>query len=404
MPVAVYVLGMAIFSMGTTEMMLSGLLPSLTAHLSISLPTAGLLISGFAIGVAIGGPLLTSLLVRLEPKLVLLMLLGLFVLGQSLGAVAPTYSVLMVSRVIAAAAMGAFFGRAASVVVGLAGSQRRGRALAVLVGGLTVSSVIGLPIATLVGQHFGWRASFWMVSVLAVLSFVGVLAWVPRQERGPQVSLRSGLSIFRSGRLWATLAANALALAAFLGTFSYITPLLTDVTGFSLSTVPILQVLYGVGCIAGIAVGGRFADRRPDLSLFVALACSVAVLAFFALVVHHQIATVVAFLAFGFVAFGSNPAMTSRAMAQAADSPLAASANASAFNVGVAAGPWLGGLAIGAGYGLVAPIWIGVALAAASLVLNVVSLAVTRRTSRVPAKPAAPDPERVVVTTGRIEE
>jgi predicted MFS family arabinose efflux permease len=210
--------------------------------------------------------------------------------------------------------------------------------------------------------------------------------------------------IFRSGRLWAILGANALALAAFLGTFSYITPLLTDVTGFSPSVVPILQVLYGVGCIAGIAVGGRFADRRPDLSLFVALACSVVVLAVFALVVHNQIATVVAFLAFGFVAFGTNPSMTSRAMAQAADSPLAASANTSAFNVGIAAGPWLGGLAIGAGYGLVAPIWIGVALAAASLVVNYAGFVVIRRTNRVPARSAAPDPEPFAVTTGRIEK
>ncbi|WP_163572865.1 MFS transporter, partial [Fodinicola feengrottensis] len=248
-------------------------------------------------------------------------------------------------------------------MVGLAGGHRRARALAVLVGGLTVSSVIGLPAATLVAQHLGWRASFWMVSIFGLLSLIGVATLVPAQRTGAGFDVRGGLRVFRSGRLWATLAANALALAAFLGIFSYISPLLTDVAGFSPAAVPFLQFLYGFGCIAGIAVGGKFADRRPHASLYLSLVVSVVVLAGFALALHSQVATVILFLAFGFVAFGANPAMTSRAMTLAGDSPLGASANTSAFNIGIAIGPWLGGLAIDAGYGFVAPVWIGVALA-----------------------------------------
>ncbi|GAA1681443.1 MFS transporter [Fodinicola feengrottensis] len=382
MPFAVYVLGMAIFSMGTTEMMLSGLLPLLSADLSVSIPTAALLVSGFALGMAIGGPLLTVFFARLEPKRILIILLALFVVGQSIGAVAPTYAVLMVSRVIAAMAMGTFFGVAASVVVGLAGGHRRARALAVLVGGLTVSSVIGLPAATLVAQHLGWRASFWMVSIFGLLSLIGVATLVPAQRTGAGFDVRGGLRVFRSGRLWATLAANALALAAFLGIFSYISPLLTDVAGFSPAAVPFLQFLYGFGCIAGIAVGGKFADRRPHASLYLSLVVSVVVLAGFALALHSQVATVILFLAFGFVAFGANPAMTSRAMTLAGDSPLGASANTSAFNIGIAIGPWLGGLAIDAGYGFVAPVWIGVALAAASLIVALFAGRAARRPSR----------------------
>lgn len=382
MPFAVYVLGMAIFSMGTTEMMLSGLLPLLSTDLAVSIPTVALLVSGFALGMAIGGPILTVFFARLEAKKALLILLVLFVVGQSIGAVAPTYAVLMVSRVIAAMAMGAFFGVAASVVVGLAGAHRRARALSVLVGGLTVSSVIGLPAATLVAQHFGWRASFWMVSILGVLSLIGVLTLVPAQPIGAGFDVRGGLRIFRSGRLWATLGANALALAAFLGIFSYISPLLTEVAGFSPAAVPLLQFLYGVGCIAGIAVGGRFADRRPNASLYVSLIVSVIVLTGFALALHNQVATVILFLAFGFVAFGANPPMTSRAMTLAGDSPLGASANTSAFNIGIAIGPWAGGLAIDAGYGFVAPIWIGVALAAVSLLVALLAGRAERHPTR----------------------
>jgi DHA1 family inner membrane transport protein len=373
---------MAIFSMGTTEMMLSGLLPLLSADLAVSIPTVALLVSGFALGMAIGGPLLTILFARLEPKKALLILLVIFVVGQSLGAVAPTYAVLMLSRVVAAMAMGAFFGVAASVVVGLAGAQRRARALSVLVGGLTVSNVIGLPAATLVAQHLGWRASFWMVSIFGILSLIGVLTLVPAQPAGAGFDVRGGLRIFRNGRLWATLAANALALAAILGVFSYISPLLTDVAGFPAAAVPLLQFLYGIGCIAGIAVGGRFADRRPNASLYVFLTASAIVLTGFGLVIHQPVATVVLFLALGFVSFAANPPMTSRAMTLAGDSPLGASANTSAFNIGIATGPWLGGLAIDAGYGFGSTIWIGVVLALASLLVAVLAGSTRRRPSR----------------------
>lgn len=373
MPFAVYVLGMAIFSMGTTEMMLSGLLPLMSQDLAVSIPAVGLLVSGFALGMMLGGPVLTVLSLRIEPKRALLALLALFVAGQTLGAVAPGYGVLMVSRVVAAMAMGAFFGVAAAVVVGLAGAEKRARGLSVLVGGLTISTVLGLPAATVVGEHFGWRTSFWMVSAFGALSWVAVALWVPARPSTGDIRVRDGLRIFRRGRLWLTLVANALALAAFLGVFSYVSPLFTEVTGFPSSAIPVLQFLYGLGCIAGIAVGGRIADRRPAGSLYVMVVASIVVLAGFALVIHNQVATVILFLAFGFVAFATNPPMTARAMALAGDSPLGASANTSAFNAGIALGPWLGGLAIGGGYGFVAPLWIGVALAIASLVVAVLA-------------------------------
>ncbi|WP_163510251.1 MFS transporter [Fodinicola acaciae] len=373
MPFAVYVLGMAIFSMGTTEMMLSGLLPLLSQDLAVSIPAVGLLVSGFALGMMFGGPVLTVLSLRIAPKRALLGLLALFVAGQTLGAIAPGYAVLMVSRVVAAMAMGAFFGVAASVVVGLAGVEKRARALSVLVGGLTIATVIGVPAATVVGERFGWRTSFWMVSVFAALSWIAVAVWVPSRSTSGAVGVIDGLRVFRRGRLWLTLTSNALALAAFLGIFSYISPIFTEVTGFSPAAIPVLQFLYGLGCIAGIALGGRIADRRPDVSLYAMMAASIVVLTGFALVIHNQIATVVVFLAFGFVAFATNPPMTARAMALAGDSPLGASANTSAFNAGIALGPWLGGLAIGGGYGFVAPAWIGVALAIASLAVAVVA-------------------------------
>jgi DHA1 family inner membrane transport protein len=400
MPVAVYVLGLTVFCIGTTEFMISGLLPELARDLSVSVPAVGLLISGYALGVVIGGPVLTVATLRINRKTSLIGLLLLFVLGQTMGALAPGYGVLMAGRVIAALAQGAFFGIGSVVAVDLAGPERRGRALAIMFAGLTVANVFGVPAGTFLSQHAGWRASFWAVDALAVLALLGVLFLVPRRQGGPYAGVRAEFSAFRNPRVWVALATSMLTQAAIFCCFSYLSKLFTDISGFSESAVPLLLTLFGVGCFAGTVVGGRFADRYPLPNLYIGIAAMALVLGLLTTMSHNRVATVVTILAFGVTAFSINPALQAQVMREAGTAPtLATTTNTSAFNVGNTIGPWVGGSVISAGLGYTAPVWAAALLALAGLGAAVVSGVLQRRgDSAVPSSPpvaVAPTPSKV---------
>ncbi|MET8472786.1 Cmx/CmrA family chloramphenicol efflux MFS transporter [Streptomyces sp. NPDC006422] len=380
MPIAVYVLGLTVFCIGTTEFMISGLLPDLAQDLSVSIPTAGLLISGYALGVVVGGPALTVATLRINRKTSLVGLLLLFVAGQTMGALAPGYGVLMTGRVIAALAQGAFFGIGSVVAVDLAGPHRRGRALAIMFAGLTVANVFGVPAGTFLGQHAGWRASFWAVDALAVLALLGVTLLVPHRPNGPHTGIRSELAAFRNPRVWVALATSMLTQAAIFCCFSYLSPLFTDVSGFSEQAVPLLLVLFGLGCFAGSIVGGKFADRHLLPNLYVGIGAMALVLALLPLAAPSRIATVAVIAVFGVTAFSINPALQAQVMREAGNAPtLATTTNTSAFNVGNTIGPWLGGSVISAGLGYTAPAWTGALLAVAGLGAAAVSGALHHR-------------------------
>jgi DHA1 family chloramphenicol resistance protein-like MFS transporter len=387
-PKVVPVLALSIFALGTSEFMIAGLLTQLAADLRVGIPEAGYLISAFAVGMIVGAPAMAVLTLRLPRRTTLLAALAVFVLGHVVGALAQDYAVLVVARVVTAVATGAFWAVAAVVSVSAVGPRLRARALAVLLGGLTVANVAGVPLGTLMGQEFGWRSAFWAVAALAAVGAVGVFLSVPeRTSDAPAPRLAAELAAFRRGRLWLALGTTALYQSAMIGAFSYIAPLLTDVTGLDEAWVPGVLLGFGIGSLAGVVVGGRLADPYPWPTLFCGLAAAGTLLGLIALFAQVPVVVVGLVVLLGAVAFIAGAPLNARVFALAGSAPTLASAtNTSAFNVGNSLGPALGGLAIAGGFGLTAPAWLGVLLAAGAVGVGVVSWRVDRAEA---ARPAA---------------
>ncbi|GHE81394.1 MFS transporter [Amycolatopsis deserti] len=380
MPVALIALAIAAFGIGTTEFVIMGLLPEVATDLGVSVPTAGLLISGYALGVVVGAPLLTALGSKVPRKTVLTGLMVLFIAGNVVSAIAPGYGLLMTGRVVAALSHGAFFGVGSVVAASLVPTARQASAIAIMFTGLTVANVLGVPGGTALGQQFGWRSTFWAVAGLGVIALLGVVALVPRQPVAEDQSLRSELAVFRRPQVWLALAMTALGFGGVFASFTYVAPMMTDVAGFSPGAVTWLLVLFGGGLVVGNLVGGKAADRALMPSLYVILAALAVVLVVFVFTAHEQLPAAVTIALFGAAGFATVPPLQARVMAKAGDAPaLASAANIAAFNLGNAGGAWLGGLAIGHGLGYTAPNWIGAALAAAGLGVALVSGALDRR-------------------------
>jgi DHA1 family chloramphenicol resistance protein-like MFS transporter len=380
-PRVVLVLAVCVFALGTSEFMIAGLLPEMAADLSVTIPQAGYLISAFAAGMIVGAPTMAVLTLRLPRRTTLVAALVVVAVGQFAGALAGDYAVMLTARIVTAVAMGAFWAVAAVVTVSSVGPRDRARALAVLLAGLTVSNVAGIPLGTLVGQQFGWRASFWLVGALAAVGVIGVLTSVrnrPAEDAPPR--LAAELVAFRRGRLWIAFGTTALYQAAAVGLVSYIAPLLTDVTGLDPVWVPVVQLGFGFGSFVGVVIGGRVADAHPWATLFGALAGAVVLLALIGLFAPVPVVMVALVVLLGVVAFVIAAPLNARVFALAGAAPtLASAANTSAFNVGNSVGPALGGLAIAAGLGYAAPAWLGVALASGAIALGVVSWSLDRR-------------------------
>ncbi|WP_435156139.1 MFS transporter [Amycolatopsis sacchari] len=374
MPVALFALALSAFGIGTTEFVIMGLLPEVAGDFGVSIPTAGLLISGYALGVVVGAPVLTALGSRVPRKTVLVGLMVLFIAGNLVSALAPGYGLLMTGRIVAALSHGAFFGVGSVVAASLVAPSKQASAIAMMFTGLTVANVLGVPAGTALGQHFGWRSTFWVVSALGVLGLLGILALVPRQTATPGNGLRSELAVFRRPQVWLALAMTALGFGGVFASFTYIAPMMTEVAGFSPGAVTWLLVLFGVGLVVGNLLGGRAADRALMPSLYTILAVLAVVLAVFVFTAHAQLPAAVTIALFGAAGFATVPPLQARVMAKAEGAPaLASAANIAAFNLGNAGGAWLGGLAIDSGLGYTAPNWIGALLAAGGLLVAVVS-------------------------------
>ncbi|WP_214416606.1 Cmx/CmrA family chloramphenicol efflux MFS transporter [Sphaerisporangium fuscum] len=395
MPLAVYILGLAIFAQGTSELMLAGLLPEIATDLGVSIPDAGMLISAFAIGMLVGAPVLAVVTLRSPRRTTLLAFLVIFVLAHVAGALTPGYGLLFVTRIVGAFVYAGFWAVAAVTAVGLVPANARGKAMSIIAGGLTVATIIGLPAGTLIGQHLGWRAAFWAVAVLSALATIGVLATIPggRPSGAGAPRLRDELRAMAAPRLWLAYGTTALATGALLVTFSYLAPFLTETTGLPSSWVPGVLALYGAGALIGITIGGRRADAHPVGTLYLGIAGAVVVSAGLALAGGTPALAVPLVFLLGAFGFFVNPALNTRVFSLADGAPtLAAATNVSAFNVGITAGPWLGGLAIDAGAGYPSVAWIGAALGVAGL--GTVAAGVLRSTrSRTADAGAAAVPE-----------
>lgn len=393
MPLGLIALAIGAFGIGLTEFVIMGLLPEVAADFAVSEATAGWLISGYALSVVVGALGLTAATTRLPRKPVLLGLVVLFIAGNALTALAPDYTVAMIGRIIAALCHGAFFGIGAVVAADLVAPEKKARAIAIMFTGLTAANVFGVPFGTFLGQQFGWRSTFWVISAIGVVAFAGIALLVTAPTHaGERVSVRSELRAFRSGQVWLSLIVTALAFGGMFGAFTYIAYTLTGVTGFADTTVPWLLVLFGIGLVAGNWIGGRLADRSIDRTLLVFIAALVVVLVLFGMFAWSQPVTIAILVLMGAFGFGTVPGLQSRIMHYAGGAPtLASGANIGAFNVGNALGAWAGGLGISAGLGYTSPIWIGAAITASALVVMVIAA----RTSRTPVS-TAPDASATV--------
>lgn len=401
MPLALLALAVGAFGIGTTEFVVMGLLPRIAGDYGVSIPTAGLLVTGYALGVVIGAPLLTVLGNKVSRKRMLMVLMGLFVLGNLLSALAPGFGLMLTGRIVASLAHGSFFGIGSVVAAGLVAPEKKAGAIATMFTGLTVANIVGVPLGTFIGQAVGWRATFAIVAALGLVGMAGIARLVPATPRPEGARLRRELTAFRNPQVLLAMAMTVLGFGGVFAAITYIAPMMTHAAGYSEGAVTWLLVLFGIGMFLGNLLGGRFADRALMPLLYVTLGGLAVVLALFTVTAHHKVLAAVTILLVGALGFATVPPLQKRVLDQAHGAPTLASAvNIGAFNLGNALAAWLGGLVISAGLGFTSPNWVGAALAAAALLLAFWSAALERRA---PAKGVEADRTGADRTTGATE-
>ena len=385
MPIGLLALALGGFGIGLTEFVIAGLLPQVAADFQVDEAAAGWLISGYALSVAAGAILLTAAVTKLPRKQVLIGLMVLFIIGNLVSAVAPTYAVMLLGRIVAALCHGAFFGIGSVVAANMVEPHKRSGAIAIMFTGLTLANVLGVPFGTFLGQAAGWRSTFWAITGIGVIALIGIVALVPapRGVATAHTSLRTEFGAFRSRQVWLSLIVTVLGFGGMFGAFTYIAFTLTEVSGFPSAAVPWLLILFGVGTFLGNILGGKAADRSRDRTITVFLAGLTVVLAAFALLAANPVATVILLALMGGFGFGTVPGLQTRIMHFADHAPtLASSSNIAAFNVGNALGAWLGGITITAGLGYTSPLWVGAALTLAALVVMILALRLSASNDR----------------------
>ncbi|RDI51701.1 MFS transporter [Nocardia mexicana] len=389
MPLALLALTLGAFAIGTTEFIVVGLLPGIADSYSVSIPTVGWLVTGYALGVLAGAPLMTGLGTRVSRKRMLLISLLLLIGGNLLSAVAPTFGLMLTGRIVASLAHGAFFGIGAVVAGTLVRPDRRAGAIALMFTGLTVATVVGVPLSTLLGEQVSWRLAFTLVAVVGALAFAGVLALVPDQPAPRDARLRNELAVLTNPQVLLAMAMTVLGFGGVFAAITYLAPMMIEVTGFAESSVTWIMALFGLGFLIGNLVGGRYADRHLMPMLYTTLGALAIVLGLFTLTAHNKVAAGITVVLIGALGFATVPPLQKRVLDHAASAPTLASAlNIGAFNLGNALAAWLGGLVIAAGFGYTAPNWVGVLLSGSALGLAVLSGALERRSNARAAAPA----------------
>lgn len=390
---ALLALALGGFGIGTTEFATMGLLPEVATDLGVDIPTAGHAITAYALGVVLGAPTLAALGARLDRRRLLLLLMVAFTVGNVLSAFALSMESLVAARLVAGLPHGAFFGVGAVLGTAVVGPERRGRAVAAMMTGLTVACAVGVPLTAVVGHAVGWRWAFVGVGVIGVLTLLALHAWTPSLPAEAAASPRRELAALRNGQLWVAFGAGAVGFGGMFAVYSYVKPLLTDVTGLDVGLVPLVLALYGVGMTAGTLLGGRLADRSVLGTVVGGMVATIVVLVAIGLVGPYAWAAVPAIVLLGVTSQVLGLALQTRLMDVSPDAPsLGAALCHSALNLGNAAGAFLGGLVIAAGWGLLAPAWVGAVLTAVGL-LVVVTVGRTpppRPTTPAPVASAAP--------------
>jgi MFS transporter, DHA1 family, inner membrane transport protein len=363
-------LAMGGFSIGTAEFATMGLLPLISGDLDVSIPDAGHAITGYALGVVVGAPLLTTIAARIDRRRLLLGLIIAFAVGNLLSAFAPSAGWLVAARFVAGLPHGAFFGVGAVMGAHVAGPGRRGQAVATMMAGLTIANVVGVPLSTVLGQVLGWRAAFVAVGAMGVLTMLALWRWLPGLPVRDGASVRTEVRALRNGRLWIACLAGSIGFGGMFSVYSYVSPLLTDVTGIAEATVPIVLALFGVGMTIGTLLGGRLADRSVIRTVLLGFATTIVALVAIALLGGWLVLAVLSIVALGVTSQILGLALQSYLMDLSPAAPsLGAALCHSALNAGNAAGAWTGGLVIAAGAGYLAPAWVGAAMTAVGLLV-----------------------------------
>jgi MFS transporter, DHA1 family, inner membrane transport protein len=359
MPLPLLALAIAAFGIGTTEFVIMGLLPDVARDLSVSIPAAGMLVSAYALGVTIGAPIVAIAVANMPRKKALMSLIGVFIVGNLLCAIAPGYAVLMAARIVTAFCHGAFFGIGSVVAAGLVAPNRRAQAI---------------------GQAVGWRATFWAVTVIGILAAGALAVCLPAKIEMQKASLVHEFTVLKNPQVLMVLGISVLASASLFSTFTYITPILEDVTGFTPHAVTFVLLLFGLGLTVGSTLGGWLADWRLMPSLVAFLLAIVVVLTVFAGTMHAEVPAMITVFVWGILAFAIVPPLQMLIVDRASHAPnLASTLNQGAFNLGNATGAWLGGIVIGAGAPLAMLPWVGVVTAIGALGLTLWSVSIERR-------------------------
>lgn len=386
MPLPLLSLFLAAFGIGTAEFVIAGILPEVSGDLGVTVPQAGMLITAYAIGVAIGGPVVTMLIGNISRRTAIIALIAVFTVGQVLCALAPNYATLMAARLFVSIGHGAFFGAAAIMATRLVPPEKAGSAVGLLLAGLTVANILGVPGGTAIGQMFGWRATFWAVGVLGVIALAATALLLPhdRAEHHDGGNLRAQFAALGRPAVYMTFATIVVAIIGQFALFTYIAPFLTTVTGVEPGIVPWLLLLFGVGSTAGVMLGGRLADWKLMPSLLAMLAVAALAFALIYLFADNVIAMGMLILLWAGVSFGFGTPAQSRILKAAADAPnLASSLVPTAFNIAIALGSAAGAIALEQGLGYRVLPLIGVAASTAGLAIAAVSwMLVERKAAR----------------------
>ncbi|WP_440215989.1 MFS transporter [Chromobacterium piscinae] len=363
LPAAIYLLGLCIFAMATSEFMVAGMMPSLASAFHASLAEVGNLVSAFAASVVVGGPLLTWRLRAVRRKPALLGLLAVFLIGQLIGATADGYPQMLASRIVCGVAQSAFFGVALALAGELVGMDRIARAAGLVLNGLMLALVAGLPMATLLDRHWGWRPAFWLVAALVGLAMLGIAAAAPAGDKPAGQEAGVEWRALARPALWAAYLSSGLIIGAVFAVFTYLAPLLLRVSGFSPAMVPLLFGVYGAATVLGNLVTGRLADRHTRRVLQGGVLTLLLVMLALALGAQWQALAVAGVCLLGLAGLPMNPAMVARVVRAGGTGPMVNSLHMAVVNLGLMFGAWAGGLCLDAGWGLRAPLWLGAALA-----------------------------------------
>jgi DHA1 family inner membrane transport protein len=381
LPPVVLLLALGAFLMCTTEFLIAGLLPQMADDFGVRPSRIGLLIMAFAVGMIAGAPVMALVTLRLPKRATLVLALATFAAGHVVAALSGSFELLFVARVLTGVVTGAFWSAATVVATRAAGPDARTHALGVIGSGVALATVLGVPLGSLAGDHLGWRGAFWLLAAFAVVAAAVIGRFTPGEPTGPAVSVRSELRALRSGRLWLVLGATVLVMGGCMGTFSFISPLLTERSGIPLELVPLVFVWFGVGSMIGTTGIGRFADRRP-VATFIACALAAGLVLLLLIPLSaNPVTAVLAITLLGVVTMAIPPVATGLTVRLAGSAPtLAAAFTVSAFNGGVASGSTIGGHMLDTSLGATGPAGLGVVMVALGLIP--LAAVATRRAGR----------------------